>query len=466
MRGIGGGGVGPSVAWESIRSAGRGSSVYGPTSGGGMRGLMIGSAASGSGQLCTDVDNMTSNEALRILGRQSMAISGLWDSTGHTSMASLSSCAALYGFGSELTEEDAAFAMRRVLASFSFGPGLYTWALECDEGRGAMPEDCCVYSVCLKYMSSIHGKGSVSEWVQSAASILHEWAVRSHDLNIARSIQSILANHAAFPSGANFAVEATLVSLSRSTHLYIQTGDFATAKVFTCRACMLANNHSLLLRYGWQLLQLALIDLEASTTSPSINASVERSLPPLLECLYLSKQHAMDPLRAVALTAFAKILLCMGRFLKARALLNAAMPLVMQHGHLWFQAEACLTLAKCNLAEARWKVSESAGDVKANGTTRSSFSESPVALQRKALSQLENAASLFNKIDDIHRLRQTYYLQAMVCNSLPCMQSKRDEFATKFAQVSVRRQCSSKLWNAMHAMLVGDAFQLAQCMTP
>jgi len=234
---------------------------------------------------------------------------------------------------------------------------------------------------------------------------------------------------------------------------------------------MLAKKHSLLLHQGWQLLQLALIDLEASTASPSINASVERSLPPLLECLYLSKQHAMDPLRAVALTTLAKILLCMGRFLKARALLNAAIPLVMQHGHLWFQAEACLTLAKCNLAEARWKVTESAGDLKAHAvmrkhwTTRSNFSQSPVALQRKALSQLENAASLFNKIDDVHRLRQTYYLQAMVCNSLPYMQTKRDEFATKFGQVSARRRCSSTLWNTMHAILVGDSFQLAHFTT-
>jgi hypothetical protein len=434
--------VGTCFGWESIESAGR--SVG--TCGGGS-GLITASSTSGHGVAnFTDVDNRSSKEALSLLGRQHVALSGLWDCTGHSSMGSLSSCAALHGFGSNIPSEEGAAAIRRILASFSYGPGLDAWLSE-SSGR---EKNCCVYAASLDAMSSLHGRSSDLDWVQSTTSILHEWCVRSHDLNIARNLQCILANHAAFPSNPSAAVETALNSLSKSTHLHIQSGDFATAKIATRRACSLAAKHSMLIHQGWNLLQLALIDLEASTSAPSINPSVERSLPPLLECLHLAEKHTMDPLRAVALTVLARVLLCMGRFERARAMLNSALPLVMQHGHIWFQAEACLTLAKCNLTEAKQN------DTKTNSRIP------PIALQWTALSQLENSASLFNKIEDLHRLQQTYYLQAMVCNTIPGMQTKRDEFAKKFTQLASRKRVGSKMWNAVHGILVGDATQLRQ----
>ena len=436
------------LAWESIQNAGRASAA--PS--GGVVGFMGGSGAghgSNGRQNVTDVDNMTCNEALGILGRRNMAISGLWDSTGHSAMASLSSCSALHGYRSELTSDDAASAMRRIITSFAYGPGLDVWAAEANGARTSTQQrDSSVYSGSLNLLSSLHSRGLSSEWVQSTVSILHEWSVRSHDLNIARSLQCILASHAAFPSNPTTAVEMNLVSLSRSAHLHLQAGDYSTAKVATRRACMIATKHSLLIHRGWQLLQLALIDLESSTGAVSDNPSVERALPSLLECLDLAEKHNMDPLRAVALTTLAKILFYLGQFQKARAMLKSAMPLVMQHGHIWFQGEACLTMAKCNLTEAR----SIEGGTKSSTKTTSS----PVGLRRIALSQLENAASLFEEIDDIQRLRQTFYLQAVVCNSIPRMQSKRDELANQFSQLAVKRKIGSRLWNAVHGIIIGD----------
>jgi tetratricopeptide (TPR) repeat protein len=437
-----GGGV--CMAWDSIQNAGRASA---PAGGRGL--IMDGAAARGGGvggQNVTDVENMTSFEALSILGRQNMAIAGLWDSTGHTSMASLSSRAALHGYGTELPSEDVTSTMRRILSSFSYGSGLDCLSLETS---AVNQPDRSVLSTSLNALAALHEQGSASDWVQTTTTILHEQSVRSHNINIAQSLQCILANHAAFPSSPSNAVEAALISLSRSTHLLLESGDFASAKATARQACSLASKHSLLIHQGWQLLQLALIDLEASTSAPSICPSVERVLPPLLECLHLA--HSIDPLRAVALSTLAKVFLSMGRFLRARALLNSAMPLVVQHGHVWFQAEACLTLAKCNLAEAK---------ALGPNTSNSSSRTSPVTLQRGALSQLENAASLFNKIEDTQRLQQTYYLQAVIFDSIPQMQAKRDEVAQKFSQLAARRQSASKMWNAVHGILVGDPSKL------
>lgn len=80
-------------------------------------------------QAPTDIYNMTPSESLSILERQNVAIVGLWESTGHLSLASLSSCAALYGSASKNSGGGGnGMASRdRVLASFAYGPGLNVW---------------------------------------------------------------------------------------------------------------------------------------------------------------------------------------------------------------------------------------------------------------------------------------------------------------------------------------------------
>ena len=451
-----------SLAWESIQQLGR-TSTSSATTNTGRRGMMGGQGAaatiSGGVANTTDVDNMTASDALGVLGRQNMAISGLWDSTGHSSLASLSSCAALYGFGTKLCEGDKSVAMRRVLSSFSYGPGFDAWS---KHERGLSS---CVYAKSLQQLSTLCGVGTHDlspEWIQSATSTLHEWSVRSYDLSMAQGLQCILANQSAFPSDTLLAVETSLVSLTHSTHLHLQRGDYERAKVTTRRACWLASKQSLLFHQGWHLLQLALIDLEAYVTAPSTNPPVERALAPLLECLNLSEQYAMDPLRAVALTTLAKVMLGMGHFWKARAMLNAAMPLVMQHGHIWFQAEACLIIAKCYLTEAA-----------------SSENDQKEELRRTALFQLENSTTLFGQIEDIQRLRQVYYLQAIICQSLPNMQQKRNKVAKLYIQMSAQRlhrmssasmttpkaNSNSMMCNVMQGIMVTDAQSLQRCIS-
>jgi len=416
------------LAWDRIQRSGTGSS---PSfvdnragAGNGMLSNQAGGAALALGQVHTDVGNRTASDVITTLGRQALAESGLWDSTGHSSFSSLSSCRAIYGFWSN-------DALRRVLSSFTHGPG-----------RGGMNKGGILYVDTLERISSMSDKAAAPtpEWILSASAFVHEWSVRSYDISAARNFQNLIANHVAFPFNSLPPVETALMLLTKSTHLFLQQEDYEQAKAMARQACWLSSRHALFFHQGWNLLQLALIDLEASTSSPS---NFESCLSPLLECLHLSEQYVMDPLRAMALSSLSRVFLCMGRICKARALLNAAIPLLMQHGHVWFQAEACLTLAKCNLAEVP---SREAG-------------ASASQLRQNALVQLEKAAALFEKIDDVHRLKEIYYLQSRIYQFLPSGQNKRDEAAKNFFRLNKMKQhklTGRKQWESIHGILITD----------
>ena len=361
-----------SLAWDSIESAGRMPAVGGggPSSTESAYGRVghlshhhRGASASmlSLGQPApTDIYNVVPTEATSILGRQNTAIAGLWESTGHTSLASLSYRAAMYGTGGFGTnggdKKVESMAINRVLSSFAYGPGLDVWQSSRTDPR-------CRGEVYAAILNRLRLLGD-SEWTSSSSvafSTLHEWSVRSCDLSLAQGMNTLLANCAAFPcppsavsGGMLPAVESALTFLMQSTHLCRQRGEFDRAKQCARRACWLATRHGLSFHHGWNLLQLALIDLECAPIR-----APERALPPLLECLDLSERFSIDSLRALALSTLAKVFLYIGgvgggvqRCQKARATIRAAMPLVMQHGHVWFQGEANLNLAKTYVAEA------------------------------------------------------------------------------------------------------------------
>ena len=459
-----------SLAWNSIQSAGRTPNVTTASQGrgGGHGGTSTAVTGSSSGQASTDIYNMSHTEATSILGRQNTAVAGLWESTGHMSLASLSSCAALYGNGGDMNGSSEVggseldfLAMNRVLTSFTNGPGLDIWSG--GEREKTVNQHCgSTYATVLNHLVSLSDDNSERTLV--ASSTLHEWSVRSYDLSLAQGLNTLLANHAAFPSssasgGALPAVEASLVFLAQSTHLFCQRGEYDKAKVASRRACWLANRHGLLYHLGWNLLQLSLINLESSPAD-----APERALPPLMECLDLAKRYAMDPLRAVALATLAKVLLCMGgkRYGKARAFLKASMPLILQHGHIWFQGEVYLTLAKCTIAE-----------ISANSKVHDS-----VELHKTAVAELKKAGSYFEKIEDIQRLRQVHYLLARMYNSIPNAKKERDIAAKMFARLSIAKnehvgnsviETSSsggdKQWSVLQGVLITDAKELRQCVS-
>lgn len=407
-----------SLAWDGIQRSGTGSSPSFIDNRPNARQQRSDRSATLS-QIQSNIGFTTSSEAIGILGQQALAESGLWDSTGHSSLASLSSCRALYGFHSNE-------ALRRVLSSIPQGPS--------SSGERGL------YPAILDQFASMSDNASVPapESMLSASAFLHEWKARSYDISMARNLQCLIASHAALSSNSLAPVETSLMLLTKATHLFLQQEDYERAKVSARQACWFASRHALFFHQGWHLLQLAIIDLEASTSASSNN--IESSLGPILECLHLSERYVMDPLRAAAQMTLGRVFLYMGRICKARALLNAAIPLLMQHGHVWFQAEAYLSLAKCYLAEV-------------------SSDENKLRLRQNAVVQLEKAASLFEKIEDIHRLRQVYYLQARTHQFLPTDPKKRDEAAKKFIMFNKMKQhklSGRKQWDTIHGVLINS----------
>lgn len=431
-----------SSAWDSVQDAGRmfvaGSG--GPSSSTTGRGAVLHRQGGASSSLTfgqpapTDIYNMTPVESTSILRQQNIAISSLWESTGHLSLSALSTCAALDSGNKAVSS----LALNRVLSSTLNGQGLDIWKEKGDsygESRFDHQHFGLAYSTILR---SVELFENAEDLLKSsvAASALHEWSVRSYDLSLAQGMNILLANRAAFPcphssvdvGGALPSVESALAFLTHSSHLSRQRGEYDKAKAFTRRACWLANQHDLLFHLGSNLIQLSLIELDGASSPTS---APERSLPPLLECLELSERYSMDPLRSLALSILARVILCMGRangqgYRKARALLRASFPLVMEHGSIWFQGEAFLTLAKCYLAEAAAGERPDGEEAKNSSTTQK--------LRKSALYELKKSANKFEAIEDVQRLRQVYYLQARVYHLLPNSRKERDDAANTFAR--------------------------------
>ena len=111
-------------------------------------------------------------------------------------------------------------------------------------------------------------------------------------------------------------------------------------------------------------------------------------------------------------------------------------------------------MAKTYLAEAtaREKTQSSTdldegGDV---GGMKKRSQQDPVVieLRQTALAELKRAALHFERIEDIQRLRQVYYLQARVCHLLPNSKKKRDDAAKMFMQLSLQARVSHVLPNS------------------
>jgi hypothetical protein len=167
------------------------------------------------------------------------------------------------------------------------------------------------------------------------------------------------------------------------------------------------------------LLQLAMIYLESSQEDPSF------AIPSILDCLALSEELSIDSIHASALSLLAKIHFMMGNVIRAKALIEASMPVLLKHGHETFIGHAWMTLAKCMLAE-----------------TCTSDGSNRLSILKHALFQLQCSAECFRNTCDVSYLCEVYYLIAHVCNKLPFHQGLRDEASRTFVSLAKRKNTS------------------------
>jgi hypothetical protein len=105
---------------------------------------------------------------------------------------------------------------------------------------------------------------------------------------------------------------------------------------------------------------------------------------------------------------------------RAVAVLRAALPTVLQHEHVWLQAEAYLTLAKCHLQIAQDDALP----------TRVATKHRQLAIE-----ELERSVHYFEQCHDAMRLCEIYYLQARTYDLLSD-KPQRDASASRFVLVS------------------------------
>jgi len=243
------------------------------------------------------------------------------------------------------------------------------------------------------------------------ALILHEWAVRRGDLNHAMSLMVALES-SLHPRIANYTqVKLDIYTqkcllLSRQGHCD-EARALAKQLIEECQGTQRAR----------LLLQLAIMQLESAPSQQFTSA-----LPSLFECLTMSEKYHMSSLHAAALSILAQVHLRMHNPKRAMAVLQAALPTVLQQEHVWLQAEAYLTLAKCHLQRVKQEDPEKKTLIG--------------KILQAALKELVRAEELFQKCQDTQRLREIYYLQARVCHSLPNCQNERDEASLKFVEIS------------------------------
>ena len=136
----------------------------------------------------------------------------------------------------------------------------------------------------------------------------------------------------------------------------------------------------------------------------------------------------MDGTHATGLSILAKVFLRMRNPKRAIAILQASLPSMLQQEHVWYQADALLTLAKCHLQLAAASESTfSANNAKS--------SKAYTKRMRAAARELRNSRDLFRQCHDLIRLREVLYLLARVYASLEEL-DERDFVSQQFIQVN------------------------------
>jgi hypothetical protein len=286
--------------------------------------------------------------------------------------------------------------------------------LEMVERSGKPPHD-CIYANALSKLVGLRdllGLPVQGVFCQEIAMVLHEWAVRRGELAHAEALGIVLQSNL-HPRVPNLA-EVRIDVYSQKCLRLSRQGRWDESKVLAKSLVEECKTHGLRMQHARLLLQLAMIHLE------SCPEQFTSALPPLLECLTMTDDFDADGLHAAALSILAQVHLRMRKPKRAIAVLQASLPTILQQEHVWIQAEAYLTLAKCYLQRAKDEATD----------------KTPTKLLRLAARELSSSAELFQQCQDCYRLREVYYLQARVYNTVPQSQKLRDDASEHFVRVS------------------------------
>ncbi len=386
------------------------------------------------------------NEVLESMALQRLVSAGIWDSLGMPAMGKWASKAAL-NQEDKLSYEDLIAAIQNISRCALYGSppstrstGFGRYRSNDDKKSGNNTRNICSYARAVNAIFQLRNelrleRNDLEEPIlHSLALILHEWAVNRGDLDDAMVLQTML-DSSLHPGLQNR--DQLYADIRMQKYLYYYTTrDWERAREMGSSLAKYCKEKGLLKNQARILIRMAITELEAD------RKQFTTALSPLLEALALCEKREMHGLHAVSMSILAQIFERLQNPERAIAILNAALPTLIQRAHIWYQAEAYLTLSKAHLKSN----SKSGGaNSKSNTSKTSDINVSSTADRRRfqeALHALDKSMVLFEECHDRHRLREVCYLKAQI-HSLLSNKKKRDYIAEKYLKLHSASTCST-----------------------
>lgn len=375
-------------------------------------------------------------EAMESLARQQLVAAGIWDAFGMPALSGLSSIVALNGHN-DLSSEDVLTAIQNVSRLALYGtPSNLLSGGKLDLESPSEGHD-CVYAKAISTLMQLRQHFSPSNsnfddsFLHNTALLLHEWAVNRGDLDDAKALEIVLDSYL-HPGLANFDQLRVDIGMQKCLLLcreqnWEKARELGSCMLEICQVKMLKSHRARL------LIQLAILQLE-SNPKEFISA-----VPPLLEALSLCESCEMHGLHAAALSVLSKVFLRLLNPKRSLSLLRATIPTLQTREHVWFQADAFLTEAKCHLQLAN--------------TSKASMSKKRF---QAAITGLGKSQELFVRCQDFLRLREVLYLQARVFSLLGKV-NEREAVSKRFTDICeylrsrscAKTSCASSILDAL-----------------
>lgn len=359
-------------------------------------------------------------ESMEGMARQRLVSAGIWDAFGLPALSGLSSVVAL-NCPEDLSSQDISMAIQNLSRLAMYGSPSSVLSTAKFDLRPVTNANDCIYaraiamSMQLRERFGLSGGSFDDQCLHDIALVLHEWAVNRGELDDARALGVVLESylHPGLDNYDQFMVDIYMqkcLLLSREGR-WEKAREVATRLVKQCETKGLKNSHARI------LVQMAIIQLESNPKE------FMSALPPLLEALSICERCEMHGLHAASLSILARVFLRLHNPKRSLAILKAIIPTLLQREHIWFQAEAFLTQAKCNL------------QLVCSGKPTTSK-----RVMQAALTALEKCEVLFTRCQDFYRLREVSYLQARVSSQLGKV-SERESASKRFTDICGHLGC-------------------------
>ena len=378
-----------------------------------------------------------------------LAGAGIWNSFGRGNLASVNNELVLRCYDQYLSNNDIGAAAHDLASSVLYGSQETSSSGSLDSeslldmlekiksnqndltlGKDTHQTD--LYSNVIAQLQDVQKKNprvTSCSWYHGILKLAHESAARSYDISSSKILETILYSFT--PVVTRDSIEAIVESWGQSCISLCQAKKWDEAiSLVSKKAIPFCKKNNLQRQECAFLLELARIRMDTSPDDPAV------ALPVLLDCLALSEERSIDSIHAAALTLLSRFYLELDDISQSRALLQAALPTVLEHCHIFYQGEAWLIASKCSLREYAL--------IQENNDSNLGVD----ALMHQALSELRYSVDLFQKIGDVLKLRELYYLQAQVYNVIGSI-VERDASSKKFLEMNSKISSSIvPTWNS------------------